>query len=78
MTNQITTVVDAGTWPSEEHFTGSIVAGLVNAYRVTDKTAYRTAAELGGKRWGLIVAHLTPTQSSRNEPEHLRIFYFES
>ena len=37
-----------GTWPGEADFTGSIVAGLVNAYKITGKTAYKTAAQLGG------------------------------
>lgn len=38
----------AGDWPGEAGFTGSIAAGLVNAYEITGKTAYRTAAQLAG------------------------------
>ncbi|KPK75240.1 MAG: hypothetical protein AMJ79_12030 [Phycisphaerae bacterium SM23_30] len=37
-----------GFWTDEENFTGSIVAGLVGAYEIMGKTAYKTAAESGG------------------------------
>lgn len=37
----------AGTWLGEEDFTGSIVAGLVRAYEVTDNDAYINTAESG-------------------------------
>lgn len=37
-----------GAWPAEACFTGSIAAGLANAYEITGKAAYRTAAQLGG------------------------------
>ena len=37
-----------GAWPGEAGYTGSIVAGLADAYEVTEKAAYKTAAELGG------------------------------
>lgn len=36
-----------GSWSNEEEFTGSIVAGLVNAYEVTENKDYLGAAELG-------------------------------
>ena len=36
-----------GSWPGEEGYTGSIVAGLINAYEATQKAEYKTAAELG-------------------------------
>lgn len=36
-----------GSWSQEEEFTGSIVAGLINAYEITEKEEYLTAAELG-------------------------------
>jgi len=35
-------------WPGEAGLTGSIVAGLVSAYELTNNRAYRTSAELGG------------------------------
>ena len=38
----------SGGWPGEAGFTGSIVAGLANAYEITGKAAYSTAAQLGG------------------------------
>ncbi len=38
-----------GTWAGEENFTGSIVAGLVNAYQITGNSSYLSAAELGGQ-----------------------------
>ena len=37
-----------GGWPDSDGFTGSIVAGLVNAYQVTGNVSYKSAAELGG------------------------------
>jgi hypothetical protein len=37
-----------GSWPEEADFTGSIVAGMVNAYEVVGKAEYKAAAELGG------------------------------
>ena len=36
-----------GAWVGEEGYTGSIVAGLVQAYQVKGKTSYNEAAELG-------------------------------
>lgn len=36
-----------GSWINEEAYTGSIVAGLISAYEVTEKEEYLTAAELG-------------------------------
>jgi hypothetical protein len=38
-----------GTWPGEEDYTGTIVAGLVRAYQVTCDERYREAAEAGGE-----------------------------
>jgi len=37
-----------GRWAGEEAYTGSIVPGLVRAYQMTGKAAYKTAAMLGG------------------------------
>jgi hypothetical protein len=37
-----------GTWPNEAYFTGSIVAGMADAYDLTSNKAYRYSAELGG------------------------------
>jgi hypothetical protein len=37
-----------GNWLDEEDFTGSIVAGLVSAYEVTNNRAHKVSAELGG------------------------------
>jgi hypothetical protein len=37
-----------GSWAGETAFTGSIVAGLVNAYGVTGDGSYKTSAEAGG------------------------------
>jgi len=37
-----------GSWTGETYFTGSIVAGLVNAYQVLGTASYKTAAEDGG------------------------------
>jgi len=37
-----------GSWAGETGFTGSIVAGLVNAYSITGDASYKTAAESGG------------------------------
>jgi len=45
---QITTGALEGTWANQADYTGSIVAGLVNAYQMTGKEAYKSAAELGG------------------------------
>jgi hypothetical protein len=38
----------SGGWPGEAGFTGSIVAGLANAYETTGNAAYSSAAQLGG------------------------------
>jgi len=38
-----------GTWSGETAYTGSIVAGLADAYEVTCIAGYKTAAELGGQ-----------------------------
>ena len=38
-----------GTWPGEEAYTGTIVAGLVRAYEVTCDDRYRQAAEAGAE-----------------------------
>jgi len=38
----------SGTWVGGELFTGSIVAGLCQAYEVTGNTSYKTAAQQGG------------------------------
>ena len=46
-----------GSWPGETEFTGSIVAGLVNAYVLSGDTRYKTAAETGG---GYIVQNMAP------------------
>ena len=45
---QIKSGADAGTWPTEADFTGSIVAGMVSAYKSTCKAAYKDSAKLGG------------------------------
>jgi len=45
---QITTGAIEGTWANQADYTGSIVAGLVNAYQITGKETYKSAAELGG------------------------------
>lgn len=37
-----------GSWLEEADFTGSIVAGMVSAYEVTEYAEYKAAAELGG------------------------------
>lgn len=37
-----------GAWPGAEAFTGSIVAGLANAYEIQGVSGYKTAAESGG------------------------------
>ena len=37
-----------GSWVGEAGYTGSIVAGLVNAYDITGNLSYKTAAEAGG------------------------------
>jgi len=37
-----------GTWPAEDAFTGSIVAGMADAYELTSELAYKNSAELGG------------------------------
>jgi hypothetical protein len=47
-TEQITEGLNAGSWPDEASFTGSIVAGMVSAYELTCESAYRSSAELGG------------------------------
>ena len=36
------------TWPGEIDYTGSIVAGLVDAYNITGNVNYKSAAQLGG------------------------------
>lgn len=38
-----------GTWPGEEAYTGTIVAGLVRAYQMTCDNRYRQAAEAGAE-----------------------------
>lgn len=38
---------EEGAWLGEEGYTGSIVAGLIQAYEVTEKAEYKAAAELG-------------------------------
>lgn len=38
----------AGTWPKEEDYTGSIIAGMAAAYQRTCDERYRTSAERGG------------------------------
>ena len=40
--------VNAGRWPGEADFTGSIAAGMVGAYELTADPNYRASAELGG------------------------------
>ena len=40
--------INPGTWPAEADFTGSIVAGMVDAYELTSENAYKDSAELGG------------------------------
>ncbi len=52
--NQIKEGSNAGAWPAQSPyprgwFTGTMVAGLTEAYWMTCKTAYRDAAELGGQ-----------------------------
>ena len=37
-----------GSWPAEGAFTGSIVAGMADAYELTSEKAYKNSAELGG------------------------------
>jgi hypothetical protein len=39
---------DAGSWRDDQEYTGSIVAGLSEAYRLTGRSEYKTAAEAGG------------------------------
>ncbi len=51
---QLKTGSDAGAWPAQSPylrgwFTGTMVAGLTEAYWMTCKSAYRDAAELGGQ-----------------------------
>ena len=45
---QATEGINAGIWPGQVDFTGSIVAGMVGAYERTCDSAYRGPAELGG------------------------------
>lgn len=45
--DQITYGAFAGIWPDEADFTGSIVAGMVDAYEAASSDAYRASAELG-------------------------------
>lgn len=47
VSKQIKTGLSAGTWPKESEFTGSIVAGMAGAYRLTGDSSYRLAAEQG-------------------------------
>ena len=35
-----------GSWPGEYHYTGSLMAGLINAYEITNKEIYKEASEL--------------------------------
>jgi len=37
-----------GIWPEEADFTGSIVAGMADAYELTSESAYKASAEFGG------------------------------
>jgi len=46
---QIKEGINAGIWPGEALFTGSIAAGMVSAYEVTCDGAYKSSAELGGE-----------------------------
>ena len=46
--SQIIVGLDAGSWRNEQGYTGSIVAGLVDAYQLTGNNDYKDAAELGG------------------------------
>jgi len=46
--NQVKVGVCEATWPEEENFTGSIVAGIVCAYELTGNITYIISAELGG------------------------------
>lgn len=48
VSSQILTGDDKGMWPGEPNFSGSIVAGMVDAYVLTNNIAYKNAAELGG------------------------------
>ncbi|MBN2589579.1 MAG: hypothetical protein JXA96_06945 [Sedimentisphaerales bacterium] len=41
-------IVNMGIWPNEGDFTGSIVAGMVDAYELTCDPTYKESAELGG------------------------------
>jgi len=40
---------ERGSWPGEDGYVGSIVPGLLNAYRLTGTEAYKTAAEAAGE-----------------------------
>ena len=46
--SQLGTGAEPGIWPGEADFTGAIVAGLVDAYKINNLYKYREAAELGG------------------------------
>ena len=48
VSEQIQEAPDLGIWPEEADFTGSIVAGMVDAYELTSNSTYKTSAELGG------------------------------
>ncbi len=37
-----------GTWPAEADFTGSILSGMVGAYKATSQNVYKVSAERGG------------------------------
>ena len=43
----VDTQTSDGEWLKEDGYTGSIVAGLIQAYEVTEKAEYKAAAELG-------------------------------
>lgn len=48
-TAQLKSGVNAGIWPKEASFTGSIAAGMVSAFRASCEPAYRNSAELAGE-----------------------------
>jgi len=48
-TDQVKIGSAAGTWFDEELFTGSIVAGMAEAYQATCESDYKVSAELGGE-----------------------------
>ena len=46
--DQVKEGISPGIWPEEADFTGSIVAGMADAYELTSENAYKDSAELGG------------------------------